>query len=71
METLSANNLIETRGLIAPDGSFKQYGAIGPEDETDSFTIDLQFWMATNGVIVNTHVNGEPLITTSAGTFNR
>jgi hypothetical protein len=31
----------------------------------------LQFRQATNGVIVNTFVDGEPLVTTSAGTFKR
>lgn len=71
METLSANNLIENQGLIRPDGSFRQYGGIGLEDETETFTIDLQFRMTTNGVIVNTLTNGEPLITTSAGLFRQ
>lgn len=71
MRTLSASNLFETIGLIRPDGSFRQYGGVGPEDNVETFTIDLQFRLATNGVIVNTIVNGEPVITTSAANFNK
>lgn len=71
MRTLSANKLFENEGLICPDSSFRQYGGVGHEDETDTFTIDLQFRMATNGVIVNTIVNHEPIITTSTASFRR
>lgn len=59
--------LFETEGMVF-DGYFKQFGGIPPEEE--NFLIDLQFRLATNGVIVNTLVDYEPLITTSAGSFN-
>lgn len=71
MGILSASKLFENVGLIRPDGSFRQYGGIGRNGETESFTIDLEFRMTTNGVIVNTIVNGGPTITTRAAKFNR
>ena len=59
-------------GVTRPDGSFRHFGGIASEHLADkhTITIDLSFRMATNGVIVNTLVNDEPLITTSAGYFN-
>ena len=66
MATSSVNNLIEDRGLIRPNGTFRQYGGIGNNGETENFTIDLDIRRTTNGAIVNTIVNGEPLITTTA-----
>lgn len=62
------------RGTIHTENrAFRQFGGLTRQeiDEDHHVTIDLQFRLATNGVIVNTHVNGEPLITTSAGLFNR
>ncbi|UBF22677.1 hypothetical protein HRTV-25_gp96 [Halorubrum tailed virus 25] len=60
-------------GVIRPDGSYRQFGHAdrGDTGTEHAATIDLQFRMATNGVIVNTLVNDEPLITTSAGLFSR
>ena len=53
------------------DGAYRKFGHVTQSDTGEMFgaTIDFQFRMATNGVIVNTLVNDEPLITTSAGYF--
>lgn len=53
------------------DGTYFQMGHVrGDETGTgSSVTLDLQFRMATNGIIVNTLVNDNPVITTSAGQF--
>jgi hypothetical protein len=60
-------------GTINSDGSFIHFGGVEKSDigGQSSAHIDLHFRMATNGVIVNTLINGEPLITTSAGLFDR
>jgi hypothetical protein len=59
-------------GYIRPsEGAYRQFGHVD-KDDIDSelgVTVDLQFRMATNGVIVNTLVNDNPVITTSAGLF--
>lgn len=62
----------ETGTIYTEDTTFRQFGGV-TRDETNghSVTIDLQFRLATNGVIVNTIANGTPIITTSAGTFQR
>lgn len=59
-------------GLIRNE-TYRQFGHLdGSENGTGSaVTIDFQFRLATNGVIVNTLANDEPLITTSAGYFNK
>jgi hypothetical protein len=60
-------------GVIRPGGSYRQFGHM-ERDETGTdhvSTVDLSFRMTTNGVIVNTLINDEPVITTSAGTFNQ
>lgn len=64
---------ITNNGVIRPDGSFRQFGYAGGNEisELHTVTIDLMFRMATNGVIVNTHANDVPIITTSAGLFER
>lgn len=57
---------------VIMDGTYRQFGHIDPADTEDrAIMVDLQFRLATNGVIVNTLVNDEPLITTSAGLFAR
>jgi hypothetical protein len=57
------------------DGCLRQLGHIDAEEVGVgvgwAMRIDLEFRMATNGVIVNTLVNDEPIITTSAGYFNK
>jgi bifunctional N-acetylglucosamine-1-phosphate-uridyltransferase/glucosamine-1-phosphate-acetyltransferase GlmU-like protein len=57
--------------VIRQDSSYRQFGHADKSDTGTGHaaTIDLQFRQATNGVIVNTLVNDEPLITTSAGQF--
>lgn len=58
-----------TIGVIS-DGKYRHFGGLGPEETGGQVvTVDLCFRLATNGVIVNTKVNDEPLITTGAGTF--
>ena len=58
--------------IYTENRAFRHFGGLTRQETGEhSVTIDLQFRMATNGVIVNTIVNGEPLITTDAGTFNR
>lgn len=66
-------NYPDPSGVIRPDGTFRQLGYVGPEDTKNgrAITFDLQFRVATNGVIVNTLVSGEPIATTSSGLFHR
>ena len=63
-------NYPQPSGLIRDDGSYRHFGHV-TKSETDSeaVTVDLVFRMATNGVIVNTLVNDEPIFTTGAGQF--
>lgn len=58
---------------VIQDRTYRQFGHLdGEETGTGhAVTIDFQFRLATNGVIVNTLVNDEPLITTSAGYFHK
>jgi hypothetical protein len=53
------------------DETYRQFGHFDKSETKtgNAVMIDLQFRMATNGVIVNTLVNDEPLMTTSAGLF--
>ena len=65
-------NYNPTSGVVR-DRAYRQFGHY---DRTETglnhaVTLDLQFRLATNGIIVNTLVNDEPLITTSAGLFHR
>jgi hypothetical protein len=55
------------------DRVFWHFGGLDADETgTDHVaTVDLEFRLATNGVIVNTLINGEPVITTSAGRFGR
>jgi len=58
----------ETVGTIHnQDKTFKQFGTyVKHETGADNYVaVDLEFRRATNGGIVNTIVNGEPLITTN------
>lgn len=59
--------------IWSDDNVFRQFGGLTRHETGDghSVTIDLEFRLATNGVIVNTIANGEPIITTSAATFNQ
>jgi hypothetical protein len=61
----------DAKGVTRPNGSFRHFGGIASEHRSNNHavTIDLSFRMATNGVIVNTLVNDEPLITTPCGKF--
>lgn len=61
----------DAKGLVG-DGAFNLLGGVEAAKTGDGETayVCLQFRLATNGVIVNTLVNDEPLITTSAGSFN-
>jgi hypothetical protein len=65
-------NAYQEGTIYTTNCAFRQFGGLTRQETGgNSVTIDLQFRMATNGIIVNTHVNGEPLITTSAGKFNK
>ena len=56
----------ETVGMIDnQDKTFKQFGAYHETGTNKYAAIELEFRRATNGGIVNTIVNGEPLITTN------
>jgi len=58
--------------IYTENRAFRQFGGVTRQEAGGhSVTIDLQFRLATNGVIVNTIVNGEPLITTPAGNFSK
>lgn len=58
---------------VIRDGAYRHFGHFdGDETGTgNAVTIDLTFRMTTNGVIVNTKVNDEPLFTCSAGIFKQ
>lgn len=58
---------------IIRDGTYRHFGHFdGTETGTGHpVTIDQVFRMTTNGVIVNTLINDEPMFTTSAGLFER
>lgn len=67
------HNLGLGRGVLSTrDDTFNQLGTatILHEDGMDRVAVDLQFRMATNAVLCNTLVNGEPIISTSAGSFH-
>lgn len=62
----------ENGTIYTENRAFRHFGGLTRQGTGGaSVTIDLQFRLATNGVIVNTIVNGEPVITTSAGTFSQ
>ena len=50
------------------DKYYRQFGGLW--EDRHAVTVDLQFRLATNGVIVNTLVNDTPVITTSAAQFH-
>lgn len=58
---------------VVEDGKYRQFESIDSgEDGTGNVVmINHDFWMATNGVLVNTMVDGEPLFVTSAGLFHQ
>jgi hypothetical protein len=60
--------MMETNGA-SHNGAYRQFGSIETLTGVNGVTLDLQFRMATNGVICNTLVNGVPIITTPAGSF--
>ncbi|OYR58502.1 hypothetical protein [Halorubrum halodurans] len=53
---------------VIRDRAYRQFGHVDGADTGtgDAATIDIQIRRATNGVIINTLVNDEPLITTGA-----
>jgi len=53
--------------IYTDERTFRQFGGLSIRETGEhSVTVDLEFRLATNGVIVNTIANGEPIITTGA-----